>query len=187
MKFLCKIYCDYIRPLWSRIRWAKENRGNSSPIERVHSILDIKQLVKTLNKSFCYTMDDISEAFDSLKPPSMVYQSYVDGKFKDDCDGFHTCVYHILANSKVECWLLTLITKDIMTSHTVLLFEFENKWYIDDYDYVHGGLDSVEEMVETYKNIFVKNYRTKPVIYINFLKYDYVKGTFYNVKESEVK
>lgn len=56
----------------------------------------MRDLAKTLLESYEYTPDGPSQLFDAMRPPAYCYKEYKQGKLRDDCDGFHSALYHIL-------------------------------------------------------------------------------------------
>lgn len=175
-----KLYCNIIRPLWSKIRWSKSKRINIVPTEKVSSLNDIQEISNLVFAKFKYKYDDLSQLFDSIKPPSQAYEEYKNGLLEDDCDGFHSVVYHILVNNNISCYLLTLMTHPLIKSHTVLLFNYQNSWYILDYNYpIHGKFNNRVEAIDYFSKIMINNYGCESVDYINLLRYEYgVKGQY---------
>lgn len=165
---------------WSNIRFKKAIRKNIALLDedkQIKSIIDITKIVDNVYKKFKWTSDGIDQLFDAITPPPQNYQHYVDGLLKDDCDGFHSSVYHILHNNNLLCCLLT--TNAINGGHCVLLFKFENKWYINDYKRIYGGNIDIEKTIKDYNEIYQKLYKSKKVLYNGLVRYDYEKGKFY--------
>ena len=177
-----KFFLDIINRIWvhwSNLRYRRCVRHSTDihVSDKVYSIEDIKIKVNMLYEEFKYTKDGIKELGDAVLPPCEAYSRYLKGTFKDDCDGFHSLVYHCLSNSGVTCYLLTVIT-GLSKNHCVLVFNFKNKWYVNDYTSVYGGYDSLEKAIEDYNSTYSIHYRAKKVKYNCFLRYDYLKGKF---------
>lgn len=139
-------------------------------------------LVRKLYSKFVWTKDDATELGDSITPPAQNYLNYLNGKLYDDCDGFHSLVYHCLRASNIQCYLLSVITID--GGHCVLVFNYQDKWYVNDYNDVYSGFATLKEAVEDYNKKYIKIYNDNlgEVVYNGFIHYDYKTGKFRSVK-----
>lgn len=176
-------------PLWSKWRWRKSFTFNVG-IEETDKInktsLDVQALIRKLIKKFHYTSDDYTELWDSLTPPSQLYVDYLAGKVEDDCDGFHSLVYHILSNSGIECYLLTANARK--ADHCILLCYVEGLWWVVDYSKLYNGFSTAKEAIENYNENFVTKYGAKSAVYNNsLLYYNYNKGRFYGIKLRKIE
>ena len=144
----------------------------------VKNLTETKALVKVLYKGFKWTADDIKDLGDSITPPAQCYKDFSDGLLEDDCDGFHSLVYHCLAKSGMRCYLLSAIR--VAGSHCVLVFENKGKWYVNDYSKVYDGYESLKEAVEAYNKVYGK---TSEVLYNGFIEFNYQTGKFRSVKK----
>ena len=173
---------------WSNIRFHKYIRKNIDIKEKyknINSIEDILKIINELYSKFVYTKDGIDELYDAITPPPQNYQHYLDGELKDDCDGFHSLVYHILYNNKINCCLLT--TTALNSAHCILLFKFNNLWYINDYKKIYGGFEDVKETILKYNEIYQNIYKSKPVLFNALVKYNYNKGRFYKTSIKKIE
>jgi hypothetical protein len=66
--------------------------------------------------------------------------------------------------------------------HCVLAFENKGKWYINDYNKVYSGHESLKEAVEEYNLEYIKRYckEGSEVVYNGFIEYR--DGKFRSVK-----
>lgn len=186
-KFLWKLFSPFANevwwPNWSNFRWRKALKDHALYEEHlVKNLTEIKALVKTLYKGFKWTADDIKDLGDSITPPAQCYKDFCNGVLEDDCDGFHSLVYHCLSKSGVRCYLMSVISDD--SSHCVLVFNYKDKWYVNDYSTVHNGFNTLKEAVEDYNLEFIKRYckEGSEVVYNGFIEYNYVTGKFKSVK-----
>lgn len=186
-----QFYCDVIRPAWSNFRWKNSIRTNVEVEESITSLEDIAKVARKVYSTFEYTYDDVSQLFDSIVPPGQAYTNYKHQNFKDDCDGFHACIYHILQAKGIPVYLLTIITKPFTRSHTINMFYINNKWYILDYYNIYkDGYVYAEDAIDNYlaKNVGDKGYQWKAWTCINLLKYEYgVNGQYVTVNISNLK
>ena len=183
-----KFACEKWWPFWSNIRWHKAIRTNIEILDtdKVKTVSEARQLVSKVYKKFTWTKDGADQLWDSITPPPQNYQNYLDGEIKDDCDGFHSTIYHFLYNSDLECYLLSVIARGC--SHCVLIFKLGKSWYVDDYDKVYNGFSTIEAAIEDYNTKYIQMYTTKSEVYYNSLtKFDYEKGKFKNQPFKEIK
>ena len=175
--FLYMKVARYWWVFWSNIRFKKAIRHNV-PIHLEDTVSDLagaRTLVKKLYKKFTWTADGIDQLGDAITPPPQNYQHYLEGELKDDCDGFHSLVYHCLYNSGFTCYLLSVIA--LGGSHCVLLFKSKNnKWYVNDYTRIYDGCDTPIDAINDYNKIFVTRYTVKSNVVANdVIIYDYNK------------
>lgn len=166
---------------WSNVRFKKctkdveileEDDINCAPAT-------VKSLAKRLYKKFNYTDDGIDKLWDAITPPAQNYQDYLLGEVKDDCDGFHSLLLHVLAKCRdhVECYLLSVVARG--GGHCVLVYRYKKKWYVMDYTTVYKGFPTIEEAVEDYNNTYVEKYKLKGKVFFNGLvKFNYNKKKF---------
>lgn len=171
---------------WSNIRFRKSIKENIEikKEENIKTIDDILTLVFKLYQKFKWTKDGFDQLFDAITPPPQNYQHYLDGLLKDDCDGFHSLVYHILYNNNINCYLLT--ANAINGGHCILLFKLNNLWYINDYKKIYGGKEDVKEIIQEYNQIFSKNYKTKEVLFNGLVSYNYENKRFHKVNFKKI-
>lgn len=167
---------------WSNIRYCRALRMNSGTkdCDKASTLRDIETLVKKLYLNFQYTKDGPKELYDAICPPPQNYFYYTAGVVKDDCDGFHSLSYHCLYNSKIDCYLLSVVS--FKSSHCVLLFTLNDKWYINDYTRILCESNSAEETIKKYNAYYTDHYQASEVVYNATIKYDYNKCKFKVVK-----
>lgn len=167
---------------WSNFRFRKALKDNVLLDEdKVKNCAEIRRLLLRLYDKFNYTDDGVDQLFDAVTPPPQNYQYYLDGEVKDDCDGFHSLLYHCLAKSGIECYLLTVHPTKITSSHCVLLLKLNGLYRVIDYRTIYTGSSTAEEAIATYNEVYPKKYGTPEVIYNSTIKYDYDKGKLVRV------
>ena len=187
-KFLWKIFAPFANevwwPLWSNFRWRKALKDHSVADEHmVKNLTETRALVKVLYNGFKWTADDIKDLGDSITPPAQCYRDFCNGLLEDDCDGFHSLVYHCLAKSGMRCYLLSVVSDD--GGHCVLVFENKGKWYVNDYSKVYDGYTTLKDAVEAYNVEYIKRYckEGSEVVYNGFIEFNYQTGKFRSVKK----
>lgn len=184
MKILCKIWMDWIKPIWSKIRWTGKNKETAAPCEETaKTIQQIKSACSNVYRHFRWTMDDISELFDSFTPVEYLYNKYKEAedsehKLEDDCDGFHSIIHHILAQNGVESYILSIATKPIKNSHTMCIFKLDDSYYLVDYTSVKKYGTSVSDIV----NEYISRKKYDKAYYWNTQYWDYKKNKYKNIK-----
>lgn len=191
IKFFAYIWLNWLKPIWSKMRWSKYNKIKSDSNGFCSDdINQIRNMSREVYSKFEWVMDNFTQLFDSYRPIPMIYNEYIDatitGKvFKDDCDGYHSCIYHILQNVEtLDCAIITLVTKPMSQSHTMCVFtkieNNEKRYYLVDYNNIFGGFNSAQEIVDDY----IKR-RNIPVRYWNLQKYNYEKSKFYTISKKK--
>jgi hypothetical protein len=192
-KFFLKLFSPFANevwwPNWSNRRWKNAIKyvelKEEDKLEKLTKA-NITILVKKLYKNFHWTADGITELWDSITPPAQNYQHYLDGELRDDCDGFHSLVYHCLHNNGIECYLLSAIA--VGAGHCVLVFKLNDKWYVVDYSTVLNGYDTLQEAIDNYNIHYVDVYNAESeVVYNGLIQYDYQTGKFSSVKNQLLK
>ena len=188
MNRFVKFFCDISNSFWvhwSNFRFRKSCRFDTTLLfeDEIHSFSDISPLIKKLYSEFKYKKDGITQLGDAVLPPSEAYRRYTVDKvmtnkyYKEDCDGFHSLVYHCFKNSNLQCYLLTVNAKGC--GHCVLVFRYDSVWYVVDYDTLVGVEPNLKSVIEHYNNYFKDCYSDgNKVFYNSLLKYDYKKGKF---------
>lgn len=182
--FVAKIWLRYLKPSWSKFRWKSKLAGDSMPIPQgIKTNSDIFAFLNECYPVFDWTMDDITQLTDSFKPLPYIYNEYYDAKkaggstkFKDDCDGFHSVVYHVLNANSIECALITLVTKPFTKSHTMCAYKAvedgKTVYYVCDYNRIRGKYETLDDFIAAY---------SLPVRYWQLDKYNYGDRIFYFV------
>ena len=176
-------------PFWSNIRWNSECKLEAQ-VEEAHlvkNLTEIKTLVKTLYTNFNWTADGADQLGDSICPPAYNYKRWQESVLKDDCDGFHSLVYHCLSASNIECYLLSVT--HLKGGHCVLLFKYNGKWYVNDYTRVHKGFATAAEAIADYNTTYIKSYEQgkQKYLYNAIVSFDYKAHKFRTVKLKNLK
>lgn len=173
---------NYFWIVWSNVHYRnlKGTEMHSTKVDdedKVKTLSDVEKLTKRLYRYFEYTKDGAELLFDAILPPCEAYKKYKEGKLKDDCDGFHSLVYHCLKQSGFRTYLLTAQTKK--TGHCVTVFRYEGLWYVVDYNNIYGSCRRLEPSIGEFNTYFETNYVNGDKVVINELyEYDYTKGKF---------
>lgn len=91
------------------------------------------KISKRLMEHFTYTHDGVEQLGDTTPPPPYAYYQFTLGDLADDCDGYHSALYHIAHMNNIECRLYTIISYSNSYGHCVLAFKEDNIWKILDY------------------------------------------------------
>lgn len=152
IKTLCKIWL-ILRVYWSNFRNRSDIKDYA--VGKVSTAPEMAARARSMYQKFRYKYDDFTELFDSMHTPAYCYKMCVTSILEDDCDGFHAALYHLAKSSGFECYLLTYISNPITSSHTILLFKYESRWYIIDYTTMLSYIDehSIIEDLEDRKGI----------------------------------
>ena len=187
IKFLCYLAHKFWWIPWSNFRYKKVERYYRfiNAEDRAFSIPQIKSLAERMYGRFNYTPDGADKLWDAVCPPPYAYcQVKVGLKFADDCDGFHSLMYHCLNTEITKPYLMTVYAKG--SAHCVLVFYFDFRWFVLDYTTLYEGFVDIKEAIKNYNEEFVKKYKAKSKVRSNlFLQYDYTKGKFKLVKPSK--
>lgn len=177
-KTLFGIFDRYFRTWWSNHRWRNVVRHDTSCSEKIQSIEDISLMSNYVFHKFKWVADGADQLFDSTPPPPYAYLIYNSlGNYSDDCDGYHSLMYHMLSCNDIECYLLYVIA--LCAGHCVLLFKLNETWHILDYNRIECSGKTTKEVIEEYNKIYVKKYNIKrEVFYNSLIKYDYKAGEF---------
>ena len=188
MKFLAMVWLECLRNFWSNLRWCTHRKDTTKEIPTVNAD-NLNSTLREVYNNFEWTMDDWTQLFDSMRPAPYVYNLYFGAEntktdFKDDCDGFHTVIYHILKNNGYDVALITVATKPIKNSHTMCAIKekieengVEKTVYrIVDYTSLRGPYTSLQDFVDDYRY---------PVRYWKLDQWDYNKKKFRKVSKKE--
>ena len=174
---------------WSNHRFRECIRSNigTEPTDKVGTLQELKALVERLYSCFIWTADDISQLGDAITPPPQNYAIYLDRPLRDDCDGFHSLVYHCLYNSGIDCYLLTVTPKKFTDGHCVLLFYLDGKWHVNDYMNIYEGFETPEEAIEDYNKLYFTEHKDLgPIVFNGLVEYNYVSGKFNRTSIQEI-
>lgn len=176
---------------WSNFRYRKEERHSTFLREEdtVNSIPSIQALARRLYEQFDYTSDGPNELWDAVCPPPYAYAQVTSGsRLRDDCDGFHSLMYHCLSQSGIPCYLLSVSAPG--GGHCVLTFYFQHCWHVLDYRtlYTNYPTSTLSDTVAEYADTYVKVYRKNgPAYFTGLYSYDYKSGKFRFVTDAEKK
>lgn len=181
--FIAKIWLSYIKPYWSRFHWRKYLGGESAAVPTVKATrTDIGKFLSECYSHFDWTMDGIDELTDSFCPLPYLYNKYVSQKeagkkLQDDCDGFHSVVWHVLNANNIECALITVVVKPFWDSHTMCLYRGEKDgkkvYFVANYSIIYKAFNTIEEFIAYYENL-----KKTKIRYWQLDKYDYEKQMF---------
>jgi len=183
-----RIWIWYSNYFWINIK-------KSIPIHECDTKLDnnnfddnvLSLLQETISEKFVYTYDLI----DNVLPPFVAYDKYKSGKLREDCDGYHACIYHIFHNNMSECQiedvrLFTLNPYDKPTSgHCIFAYKRNGLWTLIDYDqvYTYGFTSLYECGKKYYTDVYRVTYVPSDNTDVHFCSYRYD----YNNKKWKVK
>lgn len=173
---------------WSNIRFKNAERSDIGILfsrDVVHNVMEIKELTKRIYSEFKYKKDGVDQLWDAIMPPPQNYLNYSFGMVQDDCDGFHSTLYHCLHKSNIECYLLSVA--GIGSGHCVLVFLLNGLWHVVDYTTVYKGYKSLRDAVNEYNKQYKEIYNYKlDFIYNAVVKYDYNIGKFKGITVKDV-
>ena len=185
--FICKIFLDHWKPFWSAIRWGKQRKVEAYELQdHITDDAEMREMLKNVNNHFTWTMDDATQLFDSYQPVEYLYNLYVDSGInnttvKDDCDGCHSIIYHILKENGYDCVLFTIATRPITQAHTMVIYKKDNCYHLINYrniTHYNEGV-TIQEIVDDYN----KKHNLKKEWYWNLHRYDYDKNKLNTVKK----
>lgn len=160
---LTKIWVVRLKPIWNNFRFRKSIKEYIPLSNELNTIGDLQERVGELYKSFTYKYDDISMLFDAIDTPPQCLFYLENSTLKDDCDGYHAAIYHLVTH-RVEnasnIKLITVVTKPFTNSHTMCVFDLNDKTFLADYQKVieiQGYSDALDHMKQAYS--------TKPIYY----------------------
>ncbi len=138
---MLKLLYNLWRPFyifWSNLYWANAVKDfilrDVDHIEKEENYTHyLLRMANKLFDNFQYTKDNLEQLGDSIPPPPEAYKRFAEGTLKDDCDGFHSALYHIAHCNGIECKLLSILSVKNDYGHCVLLFK-DNEWKVLDYN-----------------------------------------------------
>ena len=144
-----------IKIFWDNFYWHKIKKVNTKIALRDNDkkqsfencINYIKRISEIIIQSFEYKKDGLKELGDSTPPPPEMYRRYCNSNpWSDDCDGFHSCLYHWATMNNSSCYLLSIYSLKNSYGHCVLAYVDENAiWHVHDYtqDYYDISLEHI--------------------------------------------
>ena len=179
--FFEMLWCKHLKHFWSKLRWWKQRKEVSKEVIHVDDT-NLKAMAQDVYRNYKWTMDDWTEFFDSMRPAPSLYNEYLAAKetpeadkVLDDCDGFHTIIYHILKNNGYNVALITVVTNPITKSHTMCLIKDGPKSFrVVNYTTIKGPYATIQEFIDDYST---------PARCWCLDGYNYEKKKFYNIDE----
>ena len=187
--FICKIFLDHWKPFLFFFRWGKQRKVEAYELQdHITDDAEMREMLKNVNNHFTWTMDDATQLFDSYQPVEYLYNLYIDSGInnttvKDDCDGCHSIIYHILKENGYDCVLFTIATRPITQAHTMVIYKKDNCYHLINYrniTHYNEGV-TIQEIVDDYN----KKHNLKKEWYWNLHRYDYDKNKFYTVDKKD--
>lgn len=175
-------------PFWSNIRFKNTVRSNIPVLaaDRVSTLSDIQQLANKVWDVFSYKKDGFNQLWDAITPPPQNYLYYQAGLVQDDCDGFHSTMYHCLINSGIQCYLLS--ANSLSGGHCLLVFCLNEHWHILDYTKIYGSWLILDNAVAHYNIVYKEKYSCKHDVWYNALiSYDYTTRRFIGLPIKKAK
>lgn len=164
MKWLANLFMRFsffISKLFKRSK-------NPTSTQPVNEVKELGTYARRLNRNWEYKLDPVFGAINLIEHPQVAVT-----KNSGDCDDFASHLYHMARNMNV--FLYTYFTKDIKSSHTILLI-IEN-------EIVHifnwGNYQTVDNLKSLHS--YCEKYSESKLIVDNWAKYDYDKEEFKKV------
>lgn len=120
----------------------------------------VKRCSAKILTTFIYKHDGLLEFGDTIPPPPEAYFQMKHGELKDDCDGFHSCLFHMVRNYAADCKLLEIFSLHNTFGHCVLQYND----FICDYDRIMNideAKDYYNDLCEGEFIVFGVDYTTK--------------------------
>ena len=164
IRTLSKIWVTNTRYRWSKIRHHDSPKQLTNQQKDKYkqyiplSLNGIQAISQILHKNFEYTNDSIDRLYDSIDSPASCWLRAMEkSPLKDDCDGFHSALYCV-TQYNFNCKLLTVVTNDIRSSHTLLIIPYNNFYYYINYKYLSGQFDNYVNLIRHLeKRIYTSN------------------------------
>ena len=160
---LTKIWVVWLKPLWNGLRFRKSIKEYVPLSGEINTIGDLQDRVVELYKNFKYKYDDISMLFDAIDTPPQCLFYLENNTLQDDCDGYHAAIYHLIIHrmkNASNIKLITVVTKPFTKSHTMCVFDSNDKTYLVDYQRV-VEIQDYSDALDHMKQI----YSSKPLYY----------------------
>ena len=167
---LSQIWVREMRYRWSSLRHRNSPKSIDDHLYETikgyipSTVEDISGVSKEVHNRFVYTNDGVDRLYDSIDTPaSCLGRAFINPPLRDDCDGFHSALYG-LVNYNFRCSLLTVVTEDIKSSHTMLfiLDDGVDRFFYVDYTYVSGMFTIAKDLMDDIKD---RRYRSVGVMY----------------------
>ena len=158
-----------MRYYWSAVRHRNsivEISGNKLDQYRQYipaTITEIRHTMQQLYKRFAWTQDGVGKLFDSMDTPAATWdKAFSNPPLKDDCDGYHDALYWAVSFN-FDCRLLTVATRKIRDSHTVLVIRDGQHYYLANYNYLSRPVATMTDILSLLQETY---YKRKPTVII---------------------
>ena len=156
--------------IWNRIKIPYSKLISKNDIQQYRSgikILSIRgfmmKLIVLYKNNFIYKKDFIDE----LHSPAQCCKNLIDGKLRDDCDGWSAAVYHIIQENGFRCYLVTTIYNN--GGHCFVLFKYTDGYHIIDYTDITDAFCTINDV----ENYIINSKYNGTYLFHNYLIYDY--------------
>ena len=129
-------WIKWLRPRWSNLRFRESLRAYQPQSEPIDNVTELRATLSSLYANFQYKLDDASMLFDAMDTPPQCLAALESGLLRDDCDGYHAAIYHLIERrfaSANNVRLITIVTKPFWHSHTMCVFDFDGQRYLINY------------------------------------------------------
>ena len=187
--FIIKIG-NWLWGLWSNLRWCKAKKVYPlQPVDLISKrditcsydvIKFCKEAATRIHSNFTWTEDGIDQLKDAIRPPAQCYSDAINSHLDDDCDGFHSALYHIMSQTSLlelglKPYLLSITDRYGRGAHCFFIARnIDGKIFIQDYRQ-STWFDTADqnEVVSKVKQQYNETYEDA---LITFYTYDINKG-----------
>ena len=111
------------------------------------NLSDIRQTMLHIYSRFEWTQDGFNRLYDSIDTPASCWiRAFENPPLKDDCDGYHAALYWAVSFC-FSCRLLTVATRNIKDSHTVMVIHHNNQYRLANYTYLSKPFACIEDVI----------------------------------------
>lgn len=173
------------RLFWSNLYWRRKKSRYNVPIREEDKIKKGETINKYIDRAthiimdtFEYTHDGIDQLGDTTPPPPEIYAQFKEGSvWKDDCDGYHSCLYHLAYENGIMCDLISILSLNNKYGHCVLGYiDEKGNYHIQDYLTNHTGASFEDIIREDYIEV------TGGALIWFKTDFDYNEHLLYNIK-----
>ena len=187
--FIIKIV-NWMWVMWSNLRWGKAKK--IYPLlsidliskKDIHCSYDVikfcKEAATRIYSNFTWTDDGIDQLKDAIRPPAQCYSDAIDSHLNEDCDGFHSALYHIMSQTSLlelglKPYLLSITDRYGRAGHCFFIARnIDGNIFIQDYNQstwfnTKDENEAVQKIKEQYKETYED-------AFIGFYTYDLNKG-----------
>lgn len=118
---MARAWATNLRYRWSRLRHMGSPKHTSIRRDLYpRNQADILFTTAALHQAFVYVNDGLFRLYDSIDSPAGAWErAFNPGPLRDDCDGYHAALLWAV-NVHMKSYLLTIVSSDIVNSHTCL-------------------------------------------------------------------